>query len=61
MKAFTLLEQNKKTIKEQLGCRHFFLNAAVKNRKILIKSKYRIGTPYRQILNIKGLGSGLKT
>ena len=36
----------------------FFLNAAVLSRKILVKAKYRIGTWYRQILNIKGLGSG---
>ena len=32
-------------------------NAAVLSRKILVKAEYRIGTPYRQILNIKGLGS----
>ena len=58
MKIYTLFQQNKKRIEEQLGCRYFFLNAAVLSRKILVKAKYRIGTWYRQILNIKGLGSG---
>ena len=37
----------------------FFLNAAVLSRKILVKTKYWIGTRYRQILNVKGLRSVL--
>ena len=36
----------------------FFLKANVLSRKILVKAKYRIGTLYWQILNIKGLRSG---
>ena len=35
----------------------FFRNAAVSSRKIFVKAKCQIRTPYRQILNIKGLGS----
>ena len=58
MKVYTLFQQ-KKTIKEQLGCRSSFLNAAVLSRKILVKvSEYRIETWYRYLLNIKGRGSG---
>ena len=58
MKVYTLFQQNKKPIKEELGCRILFLNAAVLSRKISVKAKYRIGTWYRQILNIIGLRSG---
>ena len=36
----------------------FFLNAAVSSKKILVKLKYRTGTRYWQIPNIKELGSG---
>ena len=35
----------------------FFLNAAVLSRKILGEAENRIGIQYRQIQNIKGLGS----
>ena len=53
MKIYSWFEQNKKKpIKEQLGCRYFL-------KIILVKAKYRIRTRYLQILNVKGLGSGL--
>ena len=35
-----------------------FFNATVLSWIILVKAMYRIGTRYRQIVNIKGLGSG---
>ena len=52
-KVYTLFQQNKKTTKEQLGCRYFFAKCSLLSRKILVNAKYRIGTRYRQILNIK--------
>ena len=55
MKVYTLFQQNKKPIKEQLGCRYFFLNAAVLSRKIVVEAEYWIRTQYRHLLNIKGL------
>ena len=55
MKVYTLFQQNKKPIKDQLGCRYFFLNAAVLSRKIVVEAEYWIRTQYRHLLNIKGL------
>ena len=48
----------KNPIKEQLGCRYFFLNAAALSRIVIVKAMFLIGTQYRHLLNIKGLGSG---
>ena len=60
IKVFTLFQQNKKTTKEQLGCGYvFFLMQLYYPGKILVKAKYRIGTRYRHLVNIKGLGLGL--
>ena len=56
VKVYTLFQQNKKKNLRNAGT--FFLNAAVLSRKILVKAEYQIGTHYRQIVNIKGLGLG---
>ena len=49
-----------KPIKKQLGCRYFFFLMQLYYPGKLVKTKYRIGTRYRQILNIKWLELGLK-
>ena len=59
MKLYTLFQQNeKKILRNSLDAGTLFLNAAVLSRTILVQAEYRIGPRYRQILNIKGLGSG---
>ena len=58
MKVYTLFQQQKKLLRNSLDAGILFLNAAVLSRKILVKAKYQIGTQFRQILNIKGIGSG---
>ena len=42
MKVYTFFQQNRKTIKEQLGCRYFFVVVAACS--CIIQEKYQIGT-----------------